>query len=268
MGIPGSAHATGSIYCTTYAGLTTCTNPFGNVDTSPPPSTITDTYTQQWQQAQALEDNLKAQYGLSAFYSCYSQAGSCTTGTTQPYMCARWIQYCLETNAMRSQATQAQGQQLQAYIDQQEAELQQARMSLTCASGYTKDANGSCVPVTAQSPEPAPSPDNTTMCRNSYGTHSVWTGDLNATGGPVCDCAAGYVWNSGRTACTAAPRPPQSGSAALDSAPAKDQPVSSDPRVLGAQVPFGGAATTASATSASRGFWGTVFHVLNPFSWF
>lgn len=41
----------------------------------------------------------------------------------------------------------------------------------------------------------------TQSCKDNYGNNSVWTGNLNDTGGPICDCAQGYVWNANGSAC-------------------------------------------------------------------
>lgn len=53
-----------------------------------------------------------------------------------------------------------------------------------CAKGYTvASATSGCVA-------------NADICRADYGDHSVWTGNLNSTGGPVCECRSGYQFSS------------------------------------------------------------------------
>jgi hypothetical protein len=74
-----------------------------------------------------------------------------------------------------------------------------------CPLGYT------CSPIvqitTSSIPQLTPivaSPTPLTdqqMCVNSYGQNSVYTGNKNSNGGPVCGCANGYGWNNGQTSC-------------------------------------------------------------------
>lgn len=44
------------------------------------------------------------------------------------------------------------------------------------------------------------------QCKDDYGVNAYSTGEKNASGGPVCDCNDGYQWNTGKTACVAAPK--------------------------------------------------------------
>jgi len=41
----------------------------------------------------------------------------------------------------------------------------------------------------------------TQLCEDNYGNNSIWSGSLNDTGGPICDCAQGYAWNANGSAC-------------------------------------------------------------------
>jgi hypothetical protein len=38
-------------------------------------------------------------------------------------------------------------------------------------------------------------------CENSYGSNSSYSGQKNSSGGQICECKDGYVWNSDRTSC-------------------------------------------------------------------
>lgn len=66
-----------------------------------------------------------------------------------------------------------------------------------CKPGYLWDmAKTSCVTANVVSQT-----DNNATCVADYGKGSVWSGSLNDSGGPICDCANGYAWNPGVTAC-------------------------------------------------------------------
>jgi hypothetical protein len=77
--------------------------------------------------------------------------------------------------------------------------------STVCPLGYT------CAPIvqttTSATPQPTPITASPTLltdqqiCVNSYGQNSVYTGNKNSNGGPVCGCANGYGWNNGQTSC-------------------------------------------------------------------
>lgn len=69
-------------------------------------------------------------------------------------------------------------------------------------------------PINLPLPEKETAPIETTspasktpnqICKEDYGTHSYSTGGKNASGGPICDCDDGYVWNDSRTACVVIP---------------------------------------------------------------
>lgn len=65
---------------------------------------------------------------------------------------------------------------------------------LTAGIGYIQSFVLAAQPVTQT---------NAQVCQNDYGPYSVWGGQLNSTGGPTCDCEAGYAWNSYQTECIA-----------------------------------------------------------------
>jgi hypothetical protein len=48
-------------------------------------------------------------------------------------------------------------------------------------------------------------PGNDQICRNNYGENSVYSGQNNSSGGPTCDCAKGYQFNSDQTLCVPVP---------------------------------------------------------------
>jgi hypothetical protein len=41
----------------------------------------------------------------------------------------------------------------------------------------------------------------TQLCEDDYGNNSIWSGNLNDTGGPICDCVQGYAWNANSATC-------------------------------------------------------------------
>jgi hypothetical protein len=50
---------------------------------------------------------------------------------------------------------------------------------------------------------PAENQTNSQQCQASFGLNSIWSGQNNNQGGPICDCANGYTWNSTQTGCIA-----------------------------------------------------------------
>lgn len=42
---------------------------------------------------------------------------------------------------------------------------------------------------------------NDQICVEDFGINSLWTNELNDTGGPICGCEIGFEWNSDGTAC-------------------------------------------------------------------
>jgi len=51
------------------------------------------------------------------------------------------------------------------------------------------------VPTPVQAPAPVLS--NADVCRNNYGPFSIWTGELNESGGATCTCTEGYGFQGG-----------------------------------------------------------------------
>jgi hypothetical protein len=43
------------------------------------------------------------------------------------------------------------------------------------------------------------------VCQDNYGVNSKWEGTTNSSGGPMCGCKTGYVWNIGDTLCILPP---------------------------------------------------------------
>jgi len=105
--------------------------------------------------------NLKNQYGVSAYYQCYP----CTyQDTSDPYTetrCLQSTQYCLER------------QQIQ--------KLQQ------CEDGYIF-FNGRCVTIDAS-------------CKEQYGKFSYYRGQKDENGKYSCGCINGYDWNTNQSVC-------------------------------------------------------------------
>jgi hypothetical protein len=66
---------------------------------------------------------------------------------------------------------------------------------LTAGIGYIQSFNLADAPV---------SETNDQVCQNQYGANSVYSGNNNSQGGPICGCASGYQWNSNQSACVSA----------------------------------------------------------------
>jgi len=98
-----------------------------------------------------------------------------------------------QTQAQQQQAQelQKQNQLLQQQIqEQQQYQSQQQQVQVPqCAAG-TVLYDDSCMTYDEE-------------CRSNFGSYSVWNGAINSSGGPTCDCASGYAWNSAATACVA-----------------------------------------------------------------
>lgn len=135
-----------------------------------------DIQNQALQQQQSLQQNtllnseLKAQYGVSKYYACYSENQSyCTGNMIDPFtagQCTKLIQSCLEKKAMFS----------------------------------------SSAPI----PTVAPAKNADQICQDNFGANSNWNGTRNDKGGYVCDCKSGYQWNAAGTSCVVTPQALQS----------------------------------------------------------
>lgn len=128
--------------------------------------------------------NLKSQYGVSAFYGCYPCAN---TDTSNPYTeatCLAQTQYCLE-NKTASTSTQ-------------------------CSSGYFY-SNGKCEPICASSDHlyyDGKCMTRSELCAVKYGEGSYTDGVIDpADGKYTCYCGAGYQWNGAGTGCEKATMP-------------------------------------------------------------
>lgn len=127
------------------------------------------------------EDSLKAMYGLTDYYACVRETNYLDhSGGPSSGVYYQLLKHCLERKAMYGGDIQLQKVQ----IPQQQS----------CPIG-TYAQNGVCIQtVIQQAPAAEPVQDNASICRNDYGPYSVWTGEWNDDGGPVCGCASGYDW--------------------------------------------------------------------------
>jgi peptidoglycan hydrolase-like protein with peptidoglycan-binding domain len=66
---------------------------------------------------------------------------------------------------------------------------------LTAGTGYIQSISLARQAVTLS---------NDQVCQSQYGTNSNYSGTKNSQGGLICDCASGYTWNTGNTACVSA----------------------------------------------------------------
>ncbi len=86
---------------------------------------------------------------------------------------------------------------------QRARQIQQA----TCPVGYQwNSTQTACIPIPTLPSTPTKSRDQ--GCKDSYGQYSLWNGQTNSAGASICDCASGYQWNSGQTACVSVPKLP------------------------------------------------------------
>ena len=171
-----------------------------------------------------LESNLKATYGLTNYYSCYSSNSSSYTDQSNPTVVARFlnsIQFCLEGKSMTQNTpvpldhpkTNIQAiapattntnklnecQMTEALIDSGVIKSDKIVAARAVASA---DTIGGCPPVITPV---APVKTNDQICQDSYGVNSDWDGTKNDAGELVCDCKTGYQWNQGQTVCTTVP---------------------------------------------------------------
>jgi len=72
----------------------------------------------------------------------------------------------------------------------------------TCPPGAVLE-NGSCL-VYFDKPN-TPQQSESDICRNDYGSHSIWTGERNSDGGVVCSCANGYDFIDSSDTCKLVP---------------------------------------------------------------
>jgi hypothetical protein len=78
--------------------------------------------------------------------------------------------------------------------------------------GYVPDgaSSNTCRPQTTSCPSDQVLDGNQCItrdvgCRKAYGDFSVWSKAFDNEGRYLCDCMTGYIWNTGRTVCVAAP---------------------------------------------------------------
>lgn len=179
--VPVSASA--FISCTTFGGVINCDDySLPDVKPSQPIQVPNNT---------SGVDVLKAQYGTSAVYACMSDTDYLShSGGPSSGVYFQLLKVCVERKA-------SYGGDIQ---------LQKVQTTPTCPAG-TYAQNGVCIQTVIQQQIQAPAPvqDNTTICRTDYGPNSVWTGEWNDQGGPVCGCAQGYDWQG--NVCAAAAQP-------------------------------------------------------------
>ncbi|CAN5714830.1 hypothetical protein BH11PAT2_BH11PAT2_09090 [soil metagenome] len=114
--LPGNVYAT-NITCFNQRGLITCNDGFANTSTQPPSSINTQGIVNKDQQAETLYNALRAQYGSSAFATCY-QKGKCSAQSgSSNLICAHWVESCLITAQQNQQAQQAQLQYIQSEMN-------------------------------------------------------------------------------------------------------------------------------------------------------
>jgi S1-C subfamily serine protease len=51
------------------------------------------------------------------------------------------------------------------------------------------------------STEAAPQETNSQVCQDSFGTYSQWSGKMDSSGNPTCNCQTGYSWDGSGGAC-------------------------------------------------------------------
>lgn len=127
-------------------------------------------------------DTLKAQYGLTNYYSCVRSSGYLNkSGGPDSGTSFIVLKHCMEQQAMLEEARQRQQAQ-----------------TPTCPTG-TYAQNGVCIqPVVQQQVAAlAPVQSHAEACKSDYGPFSTWTGELNDSGGPSCTCVEGYGWQGG-----------------------------------------------------------------------
>lgn len=151
--------------------------------------TPTNSLLQQQSVIRSKEEALKAQYGLSNYYSCVRSTGYLDkSGGPSAGIYLSFVRSCLERKTVVEERVVQQPQ------------------SVTCPPG-TYLQNSICIQTVVQQIQVANSETQAAAsaaqptCEDEYGPNSIWTGKLNEQGGQVCGCAAGYVW-SGKTCIT------------------------------------------------------------------
>lgn len=93
------------------------------------------------------------------------------------------------------------------------------------------------------------------LCKKSYGSHSIWTGEKNDDGGPICGCTSGYEFNISSTVCTKVQK-----QSAQEATPNNFliPKLTDGPSI----------ATDTPRRETERGFFTRLMQILNPFSWF
>jgi hypothetical protein len=140
------------------------------------------------------EDALKAQYGLTTYYDCVRETGYLkSSGGSSSSAYFMYLKACVERKAMYAERARPQPTQ-----------------ASSCPAGtYAQD--GVCIQTVIQQavvPAPVQAPalamSNAEVCRNDYGPFSIWTGELNESGGATCTCTEGYDFQGG--VCAPIPR--------------------------------------------------------------
>lgn len=127
------------------------------------------------------QNSLKNIYGISNYYSCYSASESycgLNSDMGNPYAessCLRSIQYCLERNVMGLNSSKSN------------------RQILTCADGYVKSSNNTCITYDR-------------WCGDKY-PNTIFTKFKDDGVNWECGCKTGFVWGDEKTGCTVVQNP-------------------------------------------------------------
>ena len=142
-------------------------------------------------------DMLKTQYGSSSYSVCYAKSGLGGSLGNDPSVMQSgytYIKYCLESQAIRERALNNSTNTLPPANNAANNPVP------TSCSAQSYNVNGKCL-----------SPDQ--YCQQYFGIQSLFTGNLNDKGGPICRCLVGFEFNQSGTACvpavTAAPAIPK-----------------------------------------------------------
>lgn len=169
--------------------------------TSPLGSSGNPIYFQEVKTYEQKQQEMIARYGSSEFYSCMASASACSGDMSSPSTqnsCLMSIEYSFNRGVCgRAQPaptvicnagyTLTNGSCVQNQVTSPYATY--------CPAGNWITEKG-CVPIENNIETSAPSVDNGSVCRKSYGENSYWTGKFDSDGGIECDCLAGYEFNS------------------------------------------------------------------------
>lgn len=133
--------------------------------------------TQETKNAQTTQE-LKSQYGVSAFYSCYPCIDRDTSNPYTETSCLSQTKYCLEKKAIQKETQCSSGY---IYLN--------GSCESICASANHIYFNGKCVTIDEG-------------CKEQYGVGGYYVGKKDSKGKYSCDCSSGYEWNDSGSYCT------------------------------------------------------------------